>query len=90
MNYKSLYARPERLATGISVFPNPTKSEVHITSQYLPLQVAVLNSQGVFIATQDLIQNETTLSFDRFPPGLYIIRIRAPNEETQTFKLIKR
>ncbi|MCB0480210.1 MAG: T9SS type A sorting domain-containing protein, partial [Flavobacteriales bacterium] len=41
-------------------------------------------------ATQDLIQNETTLSFDRFPPGLYIIRIRAPNEETQTFKLIKR
>ena len=90
MNYKSLYARPERLATGISVFPNPTKSEVHITSQNLPLQVAVLNSQGVFIATQDLIQNETTLSFDRFPPGLYIIRIRAPNEETQTFKLIKR
>jgi hypothetical protein len=67
----------------IEIYPNPTKSSLHIKTQ-TATTAYILSLDGIIKAQID-INCETTLDVSSYSPGVYFIR----SSEGQTVKFIK-
>jgi hypothetical protein len=64
------------------LYPNPVKDNVGIrlSSEDLPSTIAVYNMKGQQVLLMQTTTSLTTIDMKNFLPGIYIIRIKTPNE----------
>lgn len=72
----------EKLNT-ITLFPNPTTTELHIQAPSNVTTITITNSIGQQIYSTLYNSKEVTVSVAQYPPGLYFVRIN--NEVIQKF-----
>jgi hypothetical protein len=64
------------------IYPNPVKDNVYIrlSPEDLPSTIAVYNMKGQQVLLMQSTTSLTVLDMKKFLPGMYIIRIKTPNE----------
>jgi hypothetical protein len=65
----------------VHVYPNPTRSVVHIKSEYPLDDISLCNHQGVLLYRQQSQSNQTEVSLNDFPVGLYLLKIRSGEKQ---------
>ncbi|HEY3370675.1 MAG TPA: T9SS type A sorting domain-containing protein [Prolixibacteraceae bacterium] len=71
----------------MAVFPNPTTDSIRILISS-PSQLVVRNSSGLVLLESTLSESQT-LSFSKYPPGIYFLELRNKNQN-YIQKLIKK
>jgi CubicO group peptidase (beta-lactamase class C family) len=71
----------------VSVFPNPTKDRVLITTSQKNIQLELFSNTGVLIEKVNM-QNSTTLDLSTFSKGIYFLKIKS-NAGVRVEKIIK-
>lgn len=77
----------------VTVFPNPTSKFLNLimdVSLYPKITYQLFNSKGVLISKKKIENNLTTISFDDFPVGEYVIKISTDKNEIATYKIVKK
>ncbi len=80
----------EHFADNINIYPNPIQNELYIQSDIIKsAEVSILDISGklIYHAKMDLSLN-TTVNFQKFPKGVYLIQVTDINK-TYTTKVIK-
>ena len=73
----------------ISVFPNPTQSQLTIaTNNYNDKLISVINQLGQTVLSIETQEPETVINMFSFASGVYFIRIDSQNEST-TVQVVK-
>jgi hypothetical protein len=74
---------------GFSVFPNPASADfsINIATQYLPATIAIYNAQGVRVATQKVVQ-QNSLLHHALPKGVYTLKVVGNNHIPMTKKIV--
>ncbi|SHL08072.1 T9SS type A sorting domain-containing protein [Chryseobacterium polytrichastri] len=70
----------------VSIYPNPAKDIINISSQQKLDQIKIYNTSGVLVKSASDLKNKSAISISDLPAGIYLLQI---NNETQSFKLIK-
>ena len=67
----------EEEASSVLVFPNPTRDEINIASEYLINSVTLFNATGKE-SGKWYIQNQqsTTIDVDHLPAGIYLLKLK--------------
>jgi len=76
----------------ISVFPNPAYDFLTIslnTDKVDGFQYLLFDINGKLLAQKKLESNETSVSVEGLPSGVYLIKIREGLKELKTFKIVK-
>jgi sugar lactone lactonase YvrE len=73
---------------GLSVFPNPTTGDLHITASE-NLQLIIYNAQGIKVMEQNLLEGSNSISLESYKPGLYIIQSTNGKSQSQQYRIIK-
>lgn len=71
----------------ISLYPNPAKDKVFIRHQEKLNQVKVYNTNGALVKSISDFDNGSAINISDLPAGVYLVQV---NNETQSFKLIKK
>jgi len=80
------------LSFHLSAFPNPTRGQVTISTDYLDvekLSYLIYDLQGRTLSSKPLIGTHTGIAFDDFLPGTYFVRISNDETVVKVFKIIK-
>lgn len=80
----------EALKNGVSFYPNPTKDKVIITANLgniTSYSVSAINGKELVKNTHN--SAELTVDLDKFPAGLYLVKVNMNNNKTQTIKITK-
>ena len=73
----------------ISFFPNPTKSELNISTFIIINTIQIINTTGkIFVTKNNINASNTVLDLNTLPAGIYFIQLQT-NEGTVTKKIIK-
>lgn len=73
-----------------NVYPNPTLNDVQLNvNLQADLCYDIHNVQGELLQSAGIKEEQTILSLDKLPSGIYILTIRKNNEFVQSFKIIK-
>ncbi|MBN2662016.1 MAG: T9SS type A sorting domain-containing protein [Bacteroidales bacterium] len=89
-NFITVEAIDQVAEFGISVFPNPTSDFININSSEIEnFDVQIVDANGRSIINQNVAGNQTQIDFSNFANGIYILSINK-NNQTQTFKLVKK
>lgn len=72
---------------GISIFPNPTTSEIHIYSQYEG-QVMIFNQLGSLCTSKEINLGDQVIDLTPLPLGVYHLQMIF-SDYRQTYKLVK-
>lgn len=72
----------------ISIYPNPTKEKIKITSN-LPYLISCFNTLGQNITTKISIIDENNINIEQFDNGIYFLTITT-EQNSKTYKIIKR
>ncbi|MDA3883417.1 MAG: T9SS type A sorting domain-containing protein [Bacteroidales bacterium] len=64
----------------ISIFPNPTNGKIHITSEEQICHIALYNSNGSKIVSQELNATNYTLNIIHIPKGVFLIAVTTSNQ----------
>lgn len=74
-----------------SIWPNPTNGKIYISAlvaDKAPVSLNVINQLGEVILTEEYLNNgKKELSLEKYPSGIYFIRIKSGNA-TETKKVI--
>lgn len=74
----------------VSIFPNPTNEQLHISSLELLKEGEILNSEGTLIKVISGYELTTKIiSVTELPKGLYFLKITPANSKTVSSKFIK-
>ena len=73
----------------VFVAPNPFDNQLRITSYELRGEYALLNTQGVMVASGVLEGAETRINTSSLPAGMYLIRLSTESGATKTYRVIK-
>lgn len=74
------------------VYPNPTADRVTLNFNSTPPQNTIyklFDSQGRILSRETISKTEMTISMERYPAGIYFIRIMTNEKETRNIKIIK-
>jgi hypothetical protein len=78
----ALVEKPEKLPTSVSIYPNPTSSEVNIkvispNSQFLTIQINDATGKSIYSGNNETTNNSMNAKIDltSFTSGVYIIYI---------------
>ena len=76
---------------GTNVYPNPFNDYLNIDSRFVSRlkSFSILNNLGQIILQEKLYSNYEKLNLQDLSAGLYFIKLKFENEETQFFKIIK-
>ncbi len=75
------------------VFPNPVKDFLFINMAEPLIQnanILLYDVNGRIVARQTVTQVNNELDLSAYPPGTYILSIRAGNDEQKAWKIIKK
>ncbi len=65
----------ETLKTTIKIYPNPAKSHINISSEYLMNQVRIINLQGQVVLNHEIQDKFYTIATDGLTGGIYFIEV---------------
>lgn len=72
-----LWVATSRAAAGISIYPNPVTTELHVDIGSMVFSSAVItNSMGQLMKQQRLTPNANLLDIQELPPGVYFISLK--------------
>ena len=75
----------------LTIAPNPTDNFVKISTKAQNPEIMIVNSLGQVINRFQISGNETTISMDAFPAGVYFVNLLDENKNViSTEKLVKR
>ena len=83
----------DTLFADVLVAPNPFNNQLRIVNRDLRGTYALLNAQGIMVASGVLDSAETCINTASLPAGVYFLRLTAANganEATKTFTVVKR
>ena len=73
----------------VEIFPNPAKDQLTIKAEDIT-EVAVYNSIGQKVFSQDIDADELVINTSDFDAGIYMVRIKADGAEvTRKISIIK-
>lgn len=72
----------------ITAYPNPTNGSLTITSPEAG-QVVVYNTLGETVATQNVVQGNNLISFEKAPNGIYTLILTGQNGNYTPVKIVK-
>ncbi|MDR0364027.1 MAG: T9SS type A sorting domain-containing protein [Bacteroidales bacterium] len=72
----------------ISLFPNPSQGRILIKSQEAMQSIEIFDMMGRLVEMQIVHNNETTISLNHLPKGLYLIKVLMKSGEKQVEKLL--
>ena len=71
--------------------PNPTENHVKISTNYNNSKILIVNSLGQLVDSFTISENETTISVEDFPAGVYYVNLLDEKKNIiSTEKLVKR
>ncbi|MEO7175441.1 MAG: T9SS type A sorting domain-containing protein [Saprospiraceae bacterium] len=76
----------------VSVFPNPSSSEIQIlrsSDQYQSAQASFYDLSGHLLLQQEMTESTTKINLQPFPAGIYTLRISLKYYGEQTFQVVK-
>lgn len=81
----------ETEAPGVTIYPNPAVTSLHITTGdfIAPVTVTVFDMNGRILSTRTLISAEEQIDVSALDKGIYIVKIQDAENRTKTVKLIK-
>ena len=79
----------DAIFANVLVAPNPFDNQLRITSYELRGEYALLNTQGVMVASGVLEGAETRINTSSLPAGMYLIRLSTESGATKTYRVIK-
>jgi len=74
-------------------YPNPTYDFVTVKfneRETGDLECTLFNQLGQLLLKEKQIKNEIKISFEKYNPGIYFIKIMSEGKEIQTYKIIKK
>ncbi|OYU85389.1 MAG: hypothetical protein CFE24_02485 [Flavobacterium sp. BFFFF2] len=78
----------------VAIYPNPTTQYVTLElkeNQLDAFQFQLFDGSGKAISKESpIMQQQTPISFDSLPSGVYFVTIKNNNHPIQTFKIIKK
>lgn len=89
----SIIREMKDLDFSISVFPNPTSSELTLKltkENIFGLQYLLFDMNGKLFMQKELQSVETKIPVDQLVEGFYIIKVQDVTKELKTFKIIKK
>lgn len=69
----------------ISLFPNPTNSELHIETEFIISKIEIFNIQGELVKTAET----KNISIDELPNGLYFVNVIFNGNKVAIKKVVK-
>ena len=79
----------DALLAEVVVAPNPFDNQLRITSYELRGEYALLNAQGVVVASGVLENAETRINTSLLPAGMYLLRLSTESGATKTYRVVK-
>ena len=79
----------DALLAEVVVAPNPFDNQLRITSHELRGEYALLNAQGVVVASGVLENAETRINTSLLPAGMYLLRLSTESGATKTYRVVK-
>jgi hypothetical protein len=76
----------------ISIYPNPTNDFINIKVKDLNiknLSYCIYNNAGNELSKGYLFNNESIISFMRFPPAIYLLKIYSAQNTILTYQILK-
>ncbi len=81
----------EKLAIGISMYPNPANDIVVVTTEnFQNLELTVLDINGKVLLEKKLTDKTTPVDMSAFSDKIYLIKINNDFQSIRTFKLIRK
>jgi hypothetical protein len=66
----------QKSSTGFSIYPNPAKDVILISSNFsMPFNISMYSSEGKLVFQKNNLQTNTTLDINKFRNGFYYIKI---------------
>ncbi|MCF8457017.1 MAG: T9SS type A sorting domain-containing protein [Bacteroidales bacterium] len=85
------YSNPEIESKSISIYPNPSNGEVHISGlMYSPYHLSLFDISGKHILERQIESNETTIQLDGIRDGVYILVLRNQRETIRKRLIIRK
>lgn len=75
--YNWVLSNPEEFSADLSVYPNPTTSQITVKIDQPIQQIRIINSEGKLISTR--ITDETTLDVSKLESGNYFVEVKTEN-----------
>lgn len=80
---------PDTLIDGLTLYPNPTKDTINITTNQIEInKISIINTLGLIIKTVKVNKSEYKLNIQDLPTSSYLLKIET-EKGTQTVKIIK-
>lgn len=76
----------------IQVYPNPTDGQIQLSLEAVSfdkLMYRIMDLNGKQLAVESISTTSSSLSFDLYPAGVYLLDILSNKQSIQTFKIIK-
>ena len=76
----------------ITVWPNPATSQIVIANndkENIYTRASIFDLTGKIMMETKLETNSTKIAIDKFPPGVYIVKLEGDKETAYTQKFIK-
>lgn len=77
-----------KLASNVSIYPNPTKGKVNLTIPTEQANVSVYNALGKVIANYSNVQNGAAIDLSNNPNGVYLIHV-ATEKGTSILRVVR-
>ncbi len=78
---------------GVSIFPNPTNTEVNIVANKIPeeakTKVLLYDNTGKLLQQFENVGANTRVPLDAYPPGIYNVLILVSEKDKLYYKVIK-
>ena len=88
----STISEQKDLDFSISAFPNPTVNLLTLKldrKDVSGLHYELFDTNGRLLFQKKIGSNETSISFDQLPKGMYVLKVMEGLNELKTFKIIK-
>ena len=79
----------DAVLANVLVAPNPFDNQLRIVNGDLRGEYALLNAQGVVVASGVLENAETRINTSLLPAGMYLLRLSTENSATKTYRVVK-
>ncbi|OCB78762.1 T9SS type A sorting domain-containing protein [Flavobacterium crassostreae] len=77
----------------LAAYPNPTADYLILNTGKLELttlQLQLYSSVGKLIENRKIASNSEKINLEHLPKGIYFLKVNNNNQETKTFKIIKK
>lgn len=87
LNGLSLGIKEQSMASTISVYPNPVKDNLHLTSTGNAISASIYTLTGQFVKSPKIVANK--IQTDDIATGVYLIKLNMEDGSKATLKFIK-